>query len=475
MSATSADRVLPIEQAGLDRIRPDQRKGRPHSLFGIWSSTNLTPATFVTGALGVQLGLSLPMAIFASIIGILLGSTLIPTKSYVGFRLGIPQMLMSRATFGRIGAVLPSLIGLFSFIGWFTVLDVLGAMALNDGLGIPLIPGIIVLGLITLAVAMIGHDLVHKVEKWVAAAVAIVFVILVFVAFNDIQWDYAGDTALTGGEKWGLFGAIVGIAFTYSGPGYTPYASDYTRYLPLKTTFRQIFTPSFLGMALSCTFVFALGAAIATIDPTADATALVGQVSGGLKIPIALAFAAGTVGANVLNVYSGSLTTLVFGLRVSRWATAAGVAAFGTVLAIVFRENFAANYEKWLLAVQYTVPAMDAIFLADFFLVKKGRHGYSDVDFSLERANPAFHWRAWLAYLVGVAVCIPFMSSFIHTGSVAIALDGADLSYLVSMVVAALIYCGTSISIARSKGRLRSRNIRDDQPGLADIDPDHAL
>lgn len=439
MSTALGRGKLPVEHAGLDRIRPEQRKGRPNTLFGIWSSTNFTLATFVTGALGVQLGLSLAMAVVASVIGIALGATLIPTMSYVGFRLGIPQMLMSRATFGRIGAALPALLGLISFVGWFTVLDVLGAMALRDAIDLSLTPGVLILGLITVAVAMVGHDMVHRVEKWLGAIVALVFLVLLIVAFNDINWSYAGAPGMAGGTKWGAFGLVVGIAFAYAGPGYTPYASDYTRYLPLTTTFRQIFTPSFFGMALSCSFVFVLGAGFATIDPTADATVLIGQVAGNLKIPVALAFAAGTVGANVLNVYSGGLTTLVFGLRVPRWATAVGVAVIGTVLAIVFGENFAANYEKWLLAVLYTIPALDAIFLADFFFVRKGR-GYEDVHFSLDSSNPAFHWRAWVAYFLGVASCIPFMSSFLHTGSVATALDGADISYVVSMLVAAVTY-----------------------------------
>jgi nucleobase:cation symporter-1, NCS1 family len=431
-----------IEHTGLEIIRPDERRGRPRTLFGIWSSTNLTLGSFVTGALGVQLGLSLGQAAIAMIIGIALGAVLIPTMSYVGFRLGIPQMLMARAVFGRIGAALPAAIAWFSFLGWFTVLDVLGAQALESALGLPMVPGLIILSVITIAIGLVGYDLVHAVEKWVALAVGIVFVALAVSALGHIDWSYAGDPTVTGGARWGLFGLVIAISFSYAGPGYTPYASDYTRYLPLSTRFREIFTPSFLGMVLSASFVFLLGAAITTIDVTADTTGLIGTVAGGLRIPVMLALAAGTVGANVLNVYSGSLTALVVGLRLPRWASAVAIGVLGTVIATWFRMDFVTNYERWLLMVLYALPAMDALFLVDFFIVRRRR--YQPVDFSTQPANPAFRWRGWVAYLVGVAACIPFMSSFLHTGSVAIALHGADISYVISMVVAALVYLALS-------------------------------
>src|SRR4051794_26638815 len=48
-----------VETAGLEQIQEEQRHGHPRSLFGIWTSTNLTLGAFVTGALGIQLGLSL--------------------------------------------------------------------------------------------------------------------------------------------------------------------------------------------------------------------------------------------------------------------------------------------------------------------------------------------------------------------------------------------------------------------------------
>jgi nucleobase:cation symporter-1, NCS1 family len=435
----SAGAAPTVETAGLEQIQADQRHGNPRSLFGIWSSTNLTLGSFVTGALGIKLGLSLWQAAIGMVIGILLGAVLIPVMSYIGFRLGIPQMLMARPVFGSIGAILPVAVAWLNFLGWFTILDVLGAMALETAFGLPVVPGIIVLSLLTILIAVIGHDLVHVAERWIAIVVGIVFVVLAIQSFGSVDWSYAGNPDITGAARWGLFGLVVAIAFSYAGPGYTPYASDYTRYLPLNTRFRSIFAPSFAGMALSTSLAFLLGALLTTIDAAASSTDLIGQVAGNFKVPAMLALALGTIGANVMNVYSGGLTALVSGITVPRWASALVIGVVGTLLACWFRTDFVTNYEQYLLLVLYTVPAMDALFLVDFYLVRKGRY-----DARLFRAGrdggPAINGRAYVAYVIGLLVCIPFMSSTVYTGPVATWLDGADLSYVVSMIVAGVVY-----------------------------------
>jgi NCS1 family nucleobase:cation symporter-1 len=432
-----------VETAGLEQIREDQRHGHPRSLFGIWTSTNLTLGAFVTGALGIQLGLSLWQAAIGLVLGAVLGALLIPVMSYVGFKLGIPQMLMTRPVFGFLGAVVPVVIAWLNFLGWFTILDVLGAMALQTAFGLPLVPGLIILSLITIAIAVVGHDLVHTAEKWIAIVVGLVFVVLAVQSFGSVHWSYAGDPTVHGAARWGLFGLVVAIAFSYAGPGYTPYASDYTRYLPLNTRFRSIFAPSFLGMSISTSLAFLLGALMTTVDAKAGSTDLIGQVAGGFKVPAMLALALGTVGANIMNVYSGGLTALVAGFRVPRWVSALAIGVIGTALACWFRINFVSNYEQYLLLVLYTVPAMDALFLVDFYLVRKGRY-----EARLFRAGqsggPAVNPRAYIAYLLGMAVCVPFMSSTVYTGPIAKWLDGADLSYVVSMVVAGAVYYGLS-------------------------------
>jgi purine-cytosine permease-like protein len=58
----------------------------------------------------------------------------------------------------------------------------------------------------------------------------------------------------------------------------------------------------------------------------------------------------------------------------------------------------------------------------------------------LEWRNLRSGWPALLSLVVGFAAMVPFMDTGLVVGPVAKALDGADISFLVGFVVAALVY-----------------------------------
>jgi NCS1 family nucleobase:cation symporter-1 len=59
-------------------------------------------------------------------------------------------------------------------------------------------------------------------------------------------------------------------------------------------------------------------------------------------------------------------------------------------------------------------------------------------------------WRGLTAYFVAVAVMIPFFSTPIFTGPVANALGGADISVLVGLPVAAILYYALARGVDRT-------------------------
>jgi NCS1 family nucleobase:cation symporter-1 len=384
-------------------------------------------------------GLGLWASFVALILGALMGSVMIPIMSKMGWKLGIPQMIMTRPVFGRVGAILPVIIAWVNFLGWFTILDVLGAKALSLAFGLPIVAGIIVVSALAILLGIYGNDMIHASEKWIAILAGIVFIIIAIMAVPHVDWSYAGDSKLTGANWWGVFVLVVAIAFSYAGPGYTPYASDYTRYLPKDIPFRKIFTPTFLGMGLSCIVVFCLGAAVLSSKPDGDVLQLVSDMLGPFSKVAMVALALGSIAGNAMNVYSGGLTALVSGIKVNRWVSALGIGIVGTILGLWMKEDFPAKFENYLLLILYLIPAMDAIFITDFFFVRKGKYQMRDL---YGTDSPMFNAPGWIAYIIGVLVCIPLMSSALYTGSVATYLHGADISYLVSMIVAGLCYWG---------------------------------
>lgn len=89
-----------VEQHSIDFIPETERHGSVFSLFTLWFAANMQITTVVTGALAVVIGLPLVWALVAIVVGNLLGGVVMALHSAQGPRMGIPQMVQSRAQFG---------------------------------------------------------------------------------------------------------------------------------------------------------------------------------------------------------------------------------------------------------------------------------------------------------------------------------------------------------------------------------------
>ena len=110
---------LQIERRSIDYIPAAERHGTPNRLFFIWFGANMQVTAAATGAIAVVIGLSLPWALLALLIGNLFGVTFMAAHSAQGPKLGIPQMIQSRAQFGFYGAIVPLVLVLLMYIGYF--------------------------------------------------------------------------------------------------------------------------------------------------------------------------------------------------------------------------------------------------------------------------------------------------------------------------------------------------------------------
>src|SRR5690242_19098273 len=89
--------TLEVEQRSIDFVPESERHGQPRSLFAVWFASNMQVTALVTGALAVIVGLSLPYALLAVLIGNVVGAVAMALHSAQGPKLGIPQMIQSRA------------------------------------------------------------------------------------------------------------------------------------------------------------------------------------------------------------------------------------------------------------------------------------------------------------------------------------------------------------------------------------------
>ncbi len=372
------DKVLALEPGGIEAIPAKDRHGKASQLFATWMSPNLEFATIYIGVLGVvAFGLSFTQAA----LGILIGNALGALGQYVltkdGPKYGVPQMVIGRAAFGKLGNILPAVANAGAAgVGWFAVNSVSGAYALSDLTKMKPVPSLVIVVLVEIVVAFIGHNLVQSVEKYLFPYLVIVFGAAGVYAFTSSHTHLG---AAAGGHVPGGFLILVGAVYGYAA-GWNPFSSDYARYLPATESGEKAGRAAGLGIFVSGSLLQIIGAAAATAgvhlygadtNPTGDFTSLMPNWLGKLVL---LGIVAGSICANVLNVYSGSMSFLTLGIKVGstlRRAIAAvvfGVAGF--LLAKAALGNPANNYENFLLIMSYWVGPWLGVVLADKFIRK---------------------------------------------------------------------------------------------------------
>ena len=102
------DEVVRIEPKGIEHIVDAERHGKVSSVFTLWFGANVELATLTTGVAAVAFfGLNFKEAAIGLLIGNVIGVTLLGLLSTFGPRLGVPQMVHSRASFGFFGNFIP--------------------------------------------------------------------------------------------------------------------------------------------------------------------------------------------------------------------------------------------------------------------------------------------------------------------------------------------------------------------------------
>ena len=431
-----------VESGGIESIPSDRRHGSPWQLLATWTAPNLEFATIFVGVIAVAFfGLGFWQAIAALVLGNLVGGLTQGILSTWGPREGLAQMVLSRTAFGYRGNILPAALNtLMAGIGWFAVNSVSGALALSTLTGMPPALGLLVIVVLEVAVAFVGHDIVQLFERYATFVLGAIFAVAAIVIW--LAADYSGAAA-TQGFSFAGFTLAAGAAFGYTA-GWNPYASDYTRYLPASTSRRKIGWAAGLGDFVSCTVLMAVGAAAATVagfdvsDPTGSFTAPMPEIVRDLTL---LAIAVGAIAANALNIYSGAMSFLAAGIKIPfalrRAIVALGFGVIGFVVALTALPDAGHSYENFLLVIAYWIAPWLGVVLVDRYLRRGTRiaHLVTEQRRYSNIAGP-------IALIVGMVVSIAlFSNQAIYVGLVAqVAPAIGDLTAIVGFLVAGGTY-----------------------------------
>lgn len=205
-------KMFKMENQGIEPVPPDQR---PHTRiwdnFTIWFSVSTTLAYVLLGMLGWQL---YRLAFWQAFVCIVIGNMICSLPginwehvnkrrlmayftgaffSTLGFRTGLPQMVLVRYSFGYHGGKLVSVLAWINNAGWMiiNIIQSTQFFAAMGDTGQPVLPmwaGVIILAALTWIICLVGYKLIHSLQRWL--------------------WI----------PMWTAFGLLYGLGLTRAGP-----------------------------------------------------------------------------------------------------------------------------------------------------------------------------------------------------------------------------------------------------------------
>ncbi|MCF4005661.1 cytosine permease [Corynebacterium uropygiale] len=448
-SASSSRRTIHIEKRSVGFVPRHERYGTAWSQFTLWFGANLHITTLVTGALAYVLGGDVFWSIIGLFIGQVAGGVVMALHAAQGPRLGLPQMISSRAQFGVYGAALPLLLIVLMYLGFSASSTVLAGQAIAQLYHGPDWTGILTFGLVSAVFTVIGYKIIHRLSRWVSlvSIIAFVYLLIRFAMVADV-----GQLLSIREFSWTSF--LLAIALSASWQiAYGPYVADYSRYLPAETSARSVFSCALGGTVISSTIAMTFGVFIAAWAGESFEGHEVGTVvslgTGGLVAGlIYLSIAIGKLSINVLNTYGGfmSMMTTYSGFRgkaevpqVLRILSILAMTAVSMLMALIGRDEFLPAFSSFLLFLLTAFVPWSAINLADFYWISHEKYdvpALADPDGRYGRWN----WAALIAFVGGVLIQLPFVSTHFYTGPLVEKLGGTDISWIVGLVATAILY-----------------------------------
>jgi NCS1 family nucleobase:cation symporter-1 len=437
-----------IEVRSIDYVPENERHGKISHQGPFWFLGNFQPFTLSIGLLAPVLGLSFGWAALALVLGVLFGTIFMAAHASQGPKLGLPQMIQSRAQFGYRGVIVPLFATLFTFVGFNVVDAVIIKIGLNSIWGWSSVAVAAVITVIAVVLAIYGHDWLHRVFQVLFWCSLPLWTILTI----GVLFGQAGPASPAPdlGFTWAGFLAMFTTAAAYN-VTYAPYVSDYSRYLPRNTPTGSVMRAVFIGAAASPIWLMPLGAWFGChfndYDPLSSIYTRGNAVFGNLGTVLLFFSVLALVATMGLNAYSGMLTVVtgvdsIVPVRFTRSLRIVVILVLGVgwLLICLPLDNVSQALFNTLTIMLYLLAPWTAVNLMDFFYVRHGHYAITDL------FTPSGIYRAWggrgiAAYLIGIAVEIPFMGlPGLYESWGWQKLNYVDISWMLGLVVAGFVY-----------------------------------
>ncbi len=455
--------VFSIEQSGMEPTPYEYRIGRASRLFWLWFATGASVLVIGLGAVLVAAGLNIVQVVVAAVLGIALSFIPLGLGALTGAWTGQPTVVVSRATFGVVGNVVPATLILIVRVFWSAALLWLLAVTVSDtaaAAGWTSDRALVlwsVLGVgagICIVVAVFGYALVAAVQAVATVATAVLALAIIVVAWPREGWD--GVVSAPFGE-WILVVEGAVLVFSVLGLAWASAGGDLARYQRARSAGTATALWSGFGASLPMLVLVVFGALVVLARPAvgngfqADPVKLlVDSTPTWFAFFVVAAIAVGLLSALVISLYSGGFAVQAVGIRLPRGVS---VAALGVVTAAAAAglASGVPDVRTLLLAYPTTlavpVAAWAGIFLGDFLL----RRRRIATDSLLRRGAVYPDWRWW--NVAGLVVITVVGLGFMRAGATGLrwegylfallgvdphgTLAGSDLGVLIALVLGA--------------------------------------
>ena len=447
-----------IEARSIDYVPRSERHGKVWHQGPFWFTGNFVFLTMMVGFVGPTMGLSVLWSVLAIAIGAGFGTVFMALHANQGPKMGLPQMIQSRAQFGSRGAIVPFAATIFVYIGFI----VFGIIMVTQAIQLVL-PGsksfwYPTLIAISIVIALVGYDLLHFVQRWLTYLLIAVFGIVTLMAVTALPG--AAPIPVNAGWNTTAFLVQLSLAAGYN-ISYSVYVSDYSRYLPQDSSSSKLISWTYIGAAASAAWLMSLGALLSTYIPGADGIVSLVQTGNyffpGFGVFAALVGAVAQLSVTGINSYGAMLTGIsaVDGFRSVRPGVRVRVVGLSVVglislvIALVLPEAYMVSFNGFVLLMLYFLIPWTAVNLVDFYAIRKGEYAIAEI-FNPNGVYGRWAWRGVLAYLIGFIAMVPFFSLPFFVGPLAEVLGGADIAFIPGLLISGTLYFMLARNLERS-------------------------
>jgi purine-cytosine permease-like protein len=387
--------------------------------------------------------------------------------SIVAVRTGLPVSTLTRAAFGMRGNLLNACLSWVVSVAFEVINTIFGVEALlalfrllgwEDPGSLGKLVAVVLQLVLCGGIAVLGHATMVWFQRFFAVLVSAALIVVIGFTIGKVDFSHAAAVAAasqaaahaahsSAAAVAAFLTATAVIAsnplsFLFNGP-------DWVRYLPSATPGRKVFWHVFWCSFIPSLTLTMMGAISATLGDMSDPVAgLKPFIPAWLFIVYIFAVIGGSLANNVPTYYSSGLTLQSMGLKVHRNVATVVDIILSTIVAlyILFVQDFSSTLNNFIAVLVVWVGPFGGVWICDGFL-QGGKFDFRAIHSTARAGGRYWGWNGfnvsgYVALLAGMVSAAMTMMSPLYNGPIAVALGGADLSWLLGLPVSALVYYG---------------------------------